>query len=97
MREGARRPLADDEMRFDARAVEHLEQADAEDGSGGAGDADDEACGLGLFHAETFSTKPEGSTREVKIRGECRKNLSERSTSELLCDFHGVEIERDGL
>lgn len=93
MGEGACRPLADDEVRFDARAVEHLEYADAEDGSGSAGDTDNEASGLRLFHAETFSTKPQRSTRDTKISTEERERLEWESLKELLRVFHAVKVE----
>ena len=58
MCERARRPLAHDEMRFDSRAVHHLQQTHTEDRSGGAGDADYESRSL---HASLhFATKKAG-------------------------------------
>ena len=57
MRERARRPLADDEMCFDTRPVQHLQYANAEDGAGSASNTDDEPRRLCLFHAEPFSMK----------------------------------------
>ena len=57
MRQRACRPLANDQMRFHSRPVQHLQQSHTEDRSGCASDADDEACGLRLFHARYFSHK----------------------------------------
>lgn len=65
MCESARRPLTHDQVRFDPRAVQHLQNADAEDGSSRAGNADDESRGLCLFHVRPFSPKYEA----------CRKHL----------------------
>ena len=43
----ARAPPADDQVRLDAGLPQQLQHPDAEERSGGAGDGDDEACGLG--------------------------------------------------
>jgi hypothetical protein len=41
--DGLLAPLREHEVRLDLRRVQRLEQADPEDGAGGAGDADDDA------------------------------------------------------
>src|SRR5262245_48994018 len=48
--------------------MQHLEDANTEDGSGGATDADDQACGLRVFHAESFSMKYEGGRKGGSTR-----------------------------
>jgi hypothetical protein len=54
MRERARRPLTHDKMCFNTRTVQHLQQPNTEDRSGGASDTDDETRGLCLFHVASF-------------------------------------------
>ena len=53
--------------------MQHLEDADTEDGSGGATDADDEASGLRLFHAESFSMMCDGCRKEANTETQKRK------------------------
>ena len=54
MRERARRPLTDDEMRLHSRPMQHLQKTHTKDRSGRSSDADDEASGFYLFHAASF-------------------------------------------
>src|SRR2546423_1816020 len=51
VRERARRPTADDEVRLDARPLQHLQKAHAEDRAGRARQRDDQSGTLCLLHA----------------------------------------------
>jgi hypothetical protein len=52
-------------MSFDTGAVQHLQDAHTEDGSGGASNADDETRRLALFHAASLSMKCEAARKEA--------------------------------
>jgi hypothetical protein len=60
----SRRPLTDDQMRLDPGPVQHLQYPNAKYGSGSASNPDDEARGLDLLHADSFSMNWEDGRKE---------------------------------